>query len=143
MRGKFLAFNFLVLALVGFSSAANAADMTPEYLHGNWVIGTTEQKCGDAEAEYFVFNENGTFEAGRSKKAEAVGFWQIDGDSVYLVFIASGGFFQDIHAELKKYENRFDYFDVKLIPFNVEDNRFEAVGVLGDEVNRGIAIRCK
>jgi hypothetical protein len=90
-----------------------------------------------------MFNQNGTFEAGRSKKAEAVGFWQIDGDTVYLVFIASGGFFQDIHAELKAYENTFDYFDVKLIPFNVEDNRFEAVGVLGDEVNRGIAIRCK
>ena len=44
---------------------------------------------------------------------------------------------------MKEYENRFDYFDVKLIPFNVEDNRFEAVGVLGDETNKGIAIRCK
>jgi hypothetical protein len=143
MRGKFLAFIFLVLALVGFTSGANAADMAPEYLHGNWVIGTIEQKCGDPDAEYFVFNENGTFEAGRSKKAEAVGFWQIDGDTAYLVFIASGGFFQDIHAELKEYENRFDYFDVKLIPFNVEDNRFQAVGVLGDQTNEGIAIRCK
>ena len=38
MRGKFLAFSFLVLALVGFSSRANAADMAPEYLHGSWVI---------------------------------------------------------------------------------------------------------
>ena len=143
MRGKFLVFGYLVLALVGFSSRANAADMVPEYLRGNWVIGTTEQKCGDLDAEYFVFNQNGTFEAGRSKKAEAVGFWQIDGDIVYLVFIASGGFFQDIHAELKAYENRFDHFDVKLVPFNVEDNRFEAVGVLGDETNKGVAIRCK
>ncbi len=143
MQSKYLAFIFLVMALICFSSGANAADMAPEYLQGNWVIGPAEQKCGEADAEYFVFNEKGTFEAGRSKKAEAVGFWQIDGDTVYLVFIASGGFFQDIHAELKAYENTFDYFDVKLIPFNVEDNRFEAVGVLGDEVNRGIAIRCK
>jgi len=143
MCGKFLASIFLVMALIGFSSGANAADMAPGYLHGNWVIGTTEQKCGDPGAEYFVFNKNGTFEAGRSKKAEAVGFWQIDSDIVYLVFIASGGFFQDIHAELKEYENIFDYFDVKLIPFNVKDNRFEAVGVLEDEVNKGIAIRCK
>ena len=143
MRGKFLVFGFLVLALVGFSSGANAADMAPKYLHGNWVIGTTEQKCGDPDAEYFVFNENGTFEAGRSNKAEAVGFWQMDGDIVNLVFIASGGFFQDIHAELNAYENKFDYFDVKLIPFNITDTRFEAVGVLGDEVNKGIAMRCK
>jgi len=143
MRSKLLAFSFLVTALIGFSSGANAADMASEYLHGNWVIGTTEQTCGAADAEYFIFNKNGTFEAGRSKKAEAVGFWQIDGDIVYLVFIASGGFFQDIHAELKAYENRFDYFDVKLIPLNVKDNRFEAVGVLGDETNKGVAIRCK
>ncbi len=143
MRGKFLAFNFLVMVWLCFSSEANAADMAPEYLNGNWIIGTTEQKCGAADSEYFIFNENGTFEAGRSGKAEAVGFWQIDGDIVYLVFIASGGFFQDIHAELKEYENTFDYFDVKLIPFNVKDNRFEAVGVLGDEMNKGIAIRCK
>ena len=133
----------MVLALVGFSSGANAADMAPEYLTGYWVIGTTEQKCGDPDAKYFMFNENRTFEAGRSKKAEAVGFWQIDGDIVYLVFIASGGFFQDIHAELKEYENRFDYFDVKLIPFSITDNRFEAFGVIGDAINKGIAIRCK
>jgi hypothetical protein len=143
MRGKFLGFNFLVMVLICFSSGANAADMAPEYLHGNWVIGAAEQKCGAADSEYFIFNKNGTFEAGRSNKAEAVGFWQIDSDIVYLVFIASGGFFQDIHAELKEHENTFDYFDVKLIPFNVEDNRFEAVGVLGDETNKGIAIRCK
>jgi hypothetical protein len=143
MRSKLLAFSFLVMALIGFSSGANAADMPPEYLHGNWVISTTEQTCGAADSEYFIFNKNGTFEAGRSKKAEAVGFWQVDGDIVYLVFIASGGFFQDIHAELKEHENTFDYFDVKLIPFNVEDNRFEAVGVLGDETNKGIAIRCR
>ena len=143
MRGKLLVFNVLVMASMCFYSAAHAADMVPEYLHGNWVIGTTEQKCGAADSEYFIFDKNGTFEAGRSGKAEAVGFWQIDSDIVYLVFIASGGFFQDIHAELKEHENTFDYFDVKLVPFNVKDNRFEAVGVLGDEINKGIAIRCE
>ena len=143
MRDKFLATILLLMIWVCFSSIAIAAEVAPEYLYGNWVIGTTEQKCGAVDAEYFIFNKNSTFEAGRSNKAEAVGFWQIDDDTVYLVFIASGGFFQDIHAELKEYDNRFDSFDVKLIPFNVKDNRFEAVGVLGDEVNRGIAIRCK
>ena len=82
MRGKLMAFNFLVMALICFSSGAYAADMVPGYLHGDWVIGKTEQKCGAADAEYFVFNKNGTFEAGRSNKAEAVGFWKIDGDVV-------------------------------------------------------------
>ena len=143
MRGKLLTFSILLIVATCFSSMAIAAEISPDYLHGNWVIGTTEQKCGADDSEYFTFNKNTTFEAGRSGKAEAVGFWQIDGGIVYLVFIASGGFFQDIHAELKEYENRFDYFDVKLVPYNVEDNRFEAVGVLGDETNKGIAIRCK
>jgi hypothetical protein len=35
MRGKFLAFSFLVMVLICFSSGANAADMAPENLHGN------------------------------------------------------------------------------------------------------------
>ena len=90
MCGKFLASIFLVMALIGFSSGANAADMAPGYLHGNWAIGTTEQKCGDPGAEYFVFNKNGTFEAGRSKKAEAVGFWQIDGPFFVVLPINNG-----------------------------------------------------
>jgi len=117
--------------------------MDTGYLVGNWAIGTMEQKCADAESERFVFHKNGTFEASRSNKAEAVGFWRIDGDMVCLDFISSGGFFQDIHAQLKALENRFSYFQVKLVPFNVEENRFEAVGILGDQVNKGVAIRCK
>ena len=52
MRGKLLTFSFLLIVAVCFSSGANAADMVPEYLHGNWAIGTTEQKCGDSDAEY-------------------------------------------------------------------------------------------
>ena len=143
MPSKLLAFGFVLVVSIFFALGTQAADMDPGYLQGTWVIGKTEQKCGAADSEYFIFDKNGSFEAGRSGKAEAVGFWQIDSDIVYLVFIASGGFFQDIHAELKEYENIFDYFDVKLIPFNVKDNRFEAVGVLEDEVNKGIAIRCK
>ena len=143
MRCKLFIFNFLVVLLICFSSPANAGDMNPKYLRGNWVIGTVEQKCGAADAEYFVFHKNGTFEAGRSNKPEAAGFWHIDGDIVYLDFVSSGGFFQDIHAELKASENAFDYFSIKLICFNVEKNRFEAVGVLGDQTNKGIAIRCK
>ena len=143
MRMRILVFSFLLISAAFFPTMTLATDMTPEYLRGNWVIGTTEPTCGTANSEYFVFNNNGTFEAGRVKKAEAVGFWQVEDDTVYLVFIASGGFFQDIHAELKGYENTFDSFDVKLVPFNIKENRFEAVGVLGDEVNKGIAIRCK
>lgn len=143
MRVKFLCFSFLMMFMMGLSSAANAADMDTDYLVGNWAIGTTEQKCADAESERFEFRKNGTFETSRSNKAEVVGFWRIGGDTVRLDFISSGGFFQDIHAQLKALENQFSYFKVKLVPFNVEENRFEAVGILGDQVNKGVAVRCK
>jgi len=143
MRRKLLCLILLVMVLIYYASAANADGMDSKYLVGNWVMGTAEQKCGDAESEYFLFRENGTFEAGRSAKAEAAGFWRIDGDVVYLDFISSGGFFQDIHDELKEFDGELDYFQVKLIPFNVEENRFQAVGVLGDQINKGIAVRCK
>ena len=143
MRSIILRFSAIVMVWICFSSGAQAAEMAPGYLHGNWVIGTTEQTCGAEDSEYFVFHQNGTFEAGRSRTAEAVGFWQTDGDIVNLVFIASPGFFQDIHAELKEYDNTFESYDVTLVPFNVEANRFKAVGVLGDQVNKGIAVRCE
>ena len=143
MRSRIFVTGLLVLLIIFFATGANAADMNANYLAGNWVIGTVEQKCGASDAEYFKFHENGTFEAGRSSKAEAVGFWRIDGYIVYLDFVSSGGFFQDIHAELNAYGSVFDYFNVKLIHFNVEEDRFESVGVLGDQVNKGIAIRCK
>lgn len=143
MRSKFLTFSFLVMVWICFSSGAHAADMAPEYLYGNWAIGTAEQKCSAADSEYFIFDKNGTFEAGRSGKAEAVGFWQINDDVLYLDFVSSPGFFQDIHEELKEFENLFDYFSVKVVPFNVEANRFEGVGVLGDQIQKGIAVRCR
>jgi hypothetical protein len=143
MRTKIRDIAFLTILIIGLSSAANAMDMDADYLVGNWAIGTTEQKCTDVESENFVFRKNGTFETSRSNKAEAVGFWQMAGDMVRLDFISSGGFFQDIQTQLKALENQFSYFQVKLVPFNVEENRFEAVGILGDQANKGIAIRCK
>ena len=143
MRCKFLCLIFMVMVLICFISAANAANVDSKYLAGRWIIGTVEQKCGDTESEHFIFRENGTFEAGRSSKAEAVGFWRIANDMLYLDIISSGGFFQDIHVELREFEGVLDYFQVKLVPFNVEENRFEAVGVLGEQINKGIAVRCK
>lgn len=143
MKGRNFASICLVMALIACSSWVNAADMSPEYLQGNWVIGPKEQKCAAADSEYFKFHKNGTFEAGRSGKAEAVGFWNINADVLNLDFISSPGFFHDIHEELKEFENVFDYFSVKVVPFNIENDRFEGVGVLADQIQKGIAVRCR
>ena len=59
MRGKLLIFSILLIVAACFSSMAIAAEIAPDYLHGNWVIGTTEQKCGATDSEYFIFKPEG------------------------------------------------------------------------------------
>ncbi len=100
MRGTLSVCTVLVMVAMGLSSGANAADMVPAYLHEHWALGTSEQACDAPDVEYFIFRDNGTFETGRSGKAEAVGFWQIDGDVVHLHLVASPGSFADIHESL-------------------------------------------
>ena len=59
------------------------------YLHGKWVLGIGEQTCSAPDAEYFIFHDNGTFAAGRADNSEAVGFWQLDEETVQLHFVSS------------------------------------------------------
>lgn len=119
-----------------------AADINSSNLTGKWAIGTIEQKCSDTNSEFFTFEPDGTFKARRNSTVEATGFYQVDQGFVSLNFISSIGFFKDIRAELKMYEGSYSQFRVTLLPFNVSDDRFEAFGLLGDQVNKGIAIKC-
>lgn len=119
-----------------------ATDITSANLTGMWAIGTTEQQCGDINGEFFTFEPDGTFKARRNDNVEAIGFYQVDQGFVSLNFISSIGFFKDIRAELTMYEGTYSPFSVTLLPFNVSDDRFEAFGLLGDQVNKGIAVKC-
>ena len=127
----------LVLVPLSFAADINSSNLT-----GKWAIGATEQQCGDTNSEFFTFEPDGTFKARRNSTVEATGFYQVDQGFVSLNFISSIGFFKDIRAELKMYEGSYSQFKVTLLPFNVSDDRFEAFGLLGDQVNKGIAIKC-
>jgi hypothetical protein len=129
----------ILLVLVPLSFAA---DIDSSSLTGKWAIGTTEQQCSDTNSEFFTFEPDGTFKAHRNSTVEATGFYQVDQGFVSLNFISSIGFFKDIRAELKMYEGTYSQFRVTLLPFNVADDRFEAFGLLGSQVNKGIAIKC-
>lgn len=119
-----------------------AADINSSNLTGKWAIGTIEQQCSDTNSEFFTFEPDGTFKARRNSTVEATGFYQVDQGFVSLNFISSIGFFKDLRAELKMYEGSYSQFRVTLLPFNVSDDRFEAFGLLGNQVNKGIAIKC-
>ena len=139
-----LAYITVILSLsICFAFGVNAAELTPQYLQGVWVVGPTEQTCDSTEFEHLTFRKNGSFEGGRTGKVEAAGIWSIDEDIVSLHIVSSPAFFEDIHEELKAFEDQYHYFYVKIVPFNIEDGKFEAVGMLGEMIKKGVFIRCK
>ncbi len=115
----------------------------PPISAGEWVVGPTEQKCDSTEFEHLTFRKNGSFEGGRTGKVEAAGIWSIDEDIVSLHIVSSPAFFEDIHEELKAFKDQYHYFYIKIVPFNIEDGKFEAVGVIGEMIKKGVFVRCK
>ncbi len=123
---------------------AHSADLSPKYLQGRWVIDA--KNCSSSEDEYMLFRENGTFEDARDGKAEIVGFWQISGNlksAVLLHVVTSPAFFHDIMPALKQHQGTFDYFKATIFAFNLGQDSFEGLGILGAQLKRMAAVRCK
>ena len=120
---------------------AHAEDLSADYLYGRWVVGA--QDCGSSSAEIYEFRKNNTFECTRAGRTEVVGFWDMKDGVLELHMVTSGGFYDDIHKDLADFEGIYGYFQAKMVIFNTKKQSFEAVGVLGDEVRRASAKRCK
>jgi hypothetical protein len=142
MKSKLFTVIMLLVAIC-FPFVVNAADLTPAFLAGTWLLGDTAQDCKDPDTEYMVFRKNGTFETGRGGKAEITGFWQISGDAVDLELVTSPGFFQDVMKEAQVFQGQYYYFHGRMITFDLTDKSFKAVGLLGDEYAKTIAVRCQ
>jgi hypothetical protein len=143
MQQKLVYITVLLMLSFCFAFGVNAAELTPQYLQGEWVVGTTEQNCDSTESEHVTFRKNGSFEGGRAGKVEASGIWTIVEGMLELHIVSSPAFFGDIHEELKAFEDQYDYYYIKIVPFNIEEGRFEAVGVIGEIVKKGVFVRCK
>jgi hypothetical protein len=121
---------------------ATAGDLSPEYLYGRWVID--DRDCSSPSSEYMVFHQNGTFESSRTGRAEIVGFWGINKDDMLeLHTVTSPAFFDDIHKELAGFKGVYHYLQARMVIFNRKSKSFEAVGVIGNEMQRATAVRCK
>jgi len=132
---------FVVLSVFLVPWVHAEEDMSAEYLYGLWVID--DEKCGSPNSETIEFRTNGTFECTRSGKAEISGFWELDEDTLDLHMVTSPAFFHDIHRLLKGFKGRYNYYQVRMVIFNIEQNGFEAFGVLGNEIKRTNAVRCQ
>jgi len=53
--------------------------------------------------------------------------------------VSSPAFFNDIHKKLAGFEGVYDYFQ----GINTKNTGFEAVGVIGNEIKRAKAVKCK
>lgn len=132
------------VTVLGISFQAWSLELTDKYLLGKWVIDGTN--CADASAEFVTFRDSGAVDAVRGGKLEAAGFWEVGDDIVSVHVVASPAFFHDNREEasdLKAFEGEYYAFRIRVVPFDIEADQFGAVGVLGDQVNRGVFIRCK
>jgi hypothetical protein len=132
----------LVLLLIALAApAAMAQDLAADYLLGRWAIDA--QDCSSSDAEYMVFQTNGTFEISRRGITEVVGFWDLKGDYLNLHMVTSPAHFQDIHEQLKRFEGVYSYFHSKVILINAQKNGFQAAGVIGNELKKATAVKCQ
>ena len=131
-------FVFLCMFLV---PCVHAGELSAEYLYGRWVIDA--QDCSSPDSEYIEFHKNGTFQSTRTGETEVVGFWVFNRDILELHMLTSPAFFDDIHKALAAFGSLYDYFQAKVVIFNNKENSFEAIGLLGNEVKRATAVRCK
>ncbi len=128
---------------LGTGLAANAAELDEGYLIGTWIVDSTD--CSDSDAEHAIFRESGALESVRSGNLDAAGFWVINGDVVEAHVIATPAFFHGGKEDLAMFATTGDgysAFEIRVIPFNLEQDKFDAVGLLGDEVAIGVFRRC-
>jgi hypothetical protein len=139
---KLLTFTSLAMLLVALCAPAGMAeDVTADYLHGRWVINA--QDCSAPDSEYVVFQPKGTFESSRAGKTEVLGFWGLEGDILKLHMLTTPAHFADLHKQLKEFEGVYGYYQARVLLFNSEKSKFQAVGVLGSVIKKATAVRCK
>jgi hypothetical protein len=133
----------LVLASAGFVSVVYAEDIAPGYLVGKWDLEGGGKKCDSNNSTYVIHDESGAFEYGRDGRAEAVGFWSVEGEVITYQVLTSPAYFHDLDASLKAYEDQFHQYTVVSMLAEKEKNEFVAISSLGDQISKFSAHRCK
>ncbi len=132
---------FSFVALMCLTLNVGAAELSNDYIQGNWAINT-DGKCGLSDAEYLLIRANGTFENSRGKRVDGVGFWRLEGNKLTFEILTSPAFFHDLHKELKPFEGLFGHYTIRALPFNNKADQFEAVAALGEQMRKISAVRC-
>ena len=131
----------LSIAMTGLLCSVAAAALDPNYLAGHWEVNTQGQ-CGGENAEHLVLHGDGSFEYSRRGKADAVGFWRIEGDVMVLDMMTSPASFQDIYAELQGFDG-YQTYSLRAMPIDMQPDDFSLVASIGDPMQRFDLQRCQ
>ena len=130
-----------VILCAFLAPSAYAEDIAPHYLTGKWIINASA--CSDPDGEYYEFYEDGTFKSRRNRQLEIIGFWQIVEGVLYIQMLTSPAYFKDIREQLSEYDGIYQHFEGKMVLFNAQPERFDTVGVLGNQLTKAFAARCQ
>ena len=139
MLRKILAIVSMQVAAIAFASIANAVEMSPKYLDGVWTLESREN-CGLKEFEHITFRANGTLEGSRWGVVDTVGFWRQSGDLLRAHLVTSPAHFD---KNLKEFQGYFDYFPVMMMVSDLTPDSFEAVGTIGDQMQKVTLFWCQ
>jgi len=131
----------LSVAMTGLLSSVAVAALDPGYLTGRWEINA-QGNCSAENAEQLVIHGDGGFEYNRRGKADAVGFWRIEGDVLVFDMMTSPASFQDIQAELQEFV-QYQVYSMQAMPIDMQQDQFSAVVSLGDQLQRFSLRRCQ
>jgi hypothetical protein len=130
-----------ILALTGAFQTSGATTFDAGYLAGTWEVNSGGT-CGKENAEHLTVNKDATFDYGRRGKVEAVGFWRLEHDVVVFEMLTSPAYFQDIANELKDYTHH-EIYSMRMLPLDMQQDRFSAVAVIDDQMSKLALQRCR
>jgi len=125
------------IALV-MAHASRAAEVSAKYLEGLWSLDGKEA-CATDNLEYVAFRANGVLETGNGGRPDGAGFWELKEREVIFHLASSPGFYR---KDLEGLGGAYNHFDIRVLTYNIEDDQFGAIGLLGDQVARATFSRC-
>ncbi len=142
MTQQSILFFIAVLTWIGLTSPVYADDISATYLTGTWALESAKD-CGSDDSTYTIYGKGGSFEYGRHGRAEAVGFWSVEGEVLTIQTLTSPAYFADMHAGLKTFEGQYHYYTIVMMLVDQKKDSFTAVASLRDQISRFSAYRCK
>jgi len=135
----FFSLFFVVAGALFTPMVTTAADLSSDYLAGNWTLESSEN-CGKPEFESISFKNDGTVSASRFGSTTLTGFWELNGEFLTAHVVTSPA---HLDQRLLHMKGHFDYFLVNMVIVDAQPDELKIVGRIGEIMSRMDLARCK